>query len=758
MKKSLLLFRKLPIVLVCINLLCTNFLMAQSAGQVVDPSTGSPWSDLPSYSIWNFTIPGTNGSNNSVGTWNVTEYSTGWRITFTGEYLIYAARIWQGAGRVSQLIGKEADIEYVALTSWGSNYGSKDKFAVGMSIPKSNNSGTSERLTYLNSKPTSDQYALVTCGRPGCNQYDTPPYEMNSATVKLTREGQTYKASQVVIRPYFLRMDGGCRYSGCPSPTHSKVFYRLWVKKKVFPCNFQLTDETSVNAENCGSTEGYVTRAGVVPVAAGKTVNLRDWFVNNTGTSAQVYVQAPGQTGYQEVGGSNFAYNFSNQGTYWVRMVITKNGVKCCLGPIQVKAYPCENCLADESRGNNRDVYKCFPEPLTNYPSLVFKFNCATGTWDGGVGSPDGNFIPYGMFTGTVNPENYRPGCKDCGGLAANMYAYKYLMPKSNGASRQMNYVVLTEPFSTYNTRNWKAFTTVDQAAGTTKLLIQSASNFGEFTTVFQEDLGSNMANAPGSLTPYGFYPPNHEYYTKPNSTCQTNWTNITAVTGAWSENANLGGVEANCRTFNKPLRENSNELYRIRVCNPCSVNGFFLIPEADFEVTADLNYSQGTRIGQSNSPTTAGGKINIHLKNNAEFLNCSKQYPNVTSAVSNRDLPSNCPTGDDSPNGSNTAARQKVTLISEGTEDPELLQTALYPNPFNDRLTIRYTMAASGNGSYSVSDMSGKTVVSKVQLGSDKNETVSEVLDTTAWPSGVYLITIDPGNGKQLTKKVIKK
>ena len=494
----------------------------------------------------------------------------------------------------------------------------------------------------------------------------------------------------------------------------------------------------------CGSTDAY-NKNSVVEVVTGQPVNIDDWVFAGPGwviderlvkTTAVPEFTWTGRNASFPIGTSQVKFKMRNVNT----------GQICCLPEITIIGRDCNQCFVDDSAGNNVKKYYCLPQPISNYAALHAKYNCNTQKWSMSTLDSNGNPTSIGGSFGNVSkPENLRPACKSCGGLAANTYVFKYLMPKSNGASQQMDYIILpNDPTSTVQ-HTFRNKTTNDQAAGTTTLITEyKAGDLGNWKVVYRQDLGSNMANAPGSPNAYGFYLPNHEYFSTPTNICTTNWS----TPASWSERANLGGVEADCRTFIRPLIGNSNELFRVRLCNPCNILGFFAIGESKLTLSTDANLSiAGTqKMGGNSTSYSSTGMVNIYLETDNAFLGCSQQGK-IASAISLKDLEGNCASGENS-------------RIAENNKVPEeliLSKNLFFPNPFTTELNIKFTASGSEETYFEVFDLQGKKMYNSKAQKLKQGSFVQETVDTASWAAGMYIIKNYGGNGESNTQKIIK-
>ena len=95
-----------------------------------------------------------------------------------------------------------------------------------------------------------------------------------------------------------------------------------------------------------------------------------------------------------------------------------------------------------------------------------------------------------------------------------------------------------------------------------------------------------------------------------------------------------------------------------------------------------------------------------------------------------------------------NVTLYAKWTEGLTGVETPNALLVGIYPNPTNDAFTL--SLATPGVYSITITDMTGKALL---------RQTVSNPLfrmDISAYPAGVYLVTVDNGKRKN-TMRVIK-
>jgi hypothetical protein len=79
-----------------------------------------------------------------------------------------------------------------------------------------------------------------------------------------------------------------------------------------------------------------------------------------------------------------------------------------------------------------------------------------------------------------------------------------------------------------------------------------------------------------------------------------------------------------------------------------------------------------------------------------------------------------------------------------------------VFPNPFKNTTTIRFSLPETGNVSIKVRDLSGKELKvlyqGKVQSGSFNDLS----FDGSKYSSGIYILTLQTDKGKQITKKLI--
>lgn len=99
--------------------------------------------------------------------------------------------------------------------------------------------------------------------------------------------------------------------------------------------------------------------------------------------------------------------------------------------------------------------------------------------------------------------------------------------------------------------------------------------------------------------------------------------------------------------------------------------------------------------------------------------------------------------------NGCSATANDPVTVNAcVGIAEQSGTITSVYPNPFNEQLTI--VSAIPGTASVIVYSVLGEEMLAKSFSGG------SLVLETASWPAGIYFVTINTPEGKQ-TAKIVK-
>lgn len=99
-------------------------------------------------------------------------------------------------------------------------------------------------------------------------------------------------------------------------------------------------------------------------------------------------------------------------------------------------------------------------------------------------------------------------------------------------------------------------------------------------------------------------------------------------------------------------------------------------------------------------------------------------------------------------PNGAITTP---ASLSNNDFENPELL--AVYPNPFNNEITISSPELTGQDITFNIYNLLGQEVISKKTT--NKNDVITLQLNNLK--KGVYILKIKTGNGKMISKKIIK-
>lgn len=90
--------------------------------------------------------------------------------------------------------------------------------------------------------------------------------------------------------------------------------------------------------------------------------------------------------------------------------------------------------------------------------------------------------------------------------------------------------------------------------------------------------------------------------------------------------------------------------------------------------------------------------------------------------------------------------------------EDPLALKAgSVYPNPFDNQITVQWANEAKGEASAELFSMSG-TLVWKKNIGLHRGELVLDVEENKALNPGMYLLRIHQNGKVQLTEKVVKR
>jgi hypothetical protein len=90
----------------------------------------------------------------------------------------------------------------------------------------------------------------------------------------------------------------------------------------------------------------------------------------------------------------------------------------------------------------------------------------------------------------------------------------------------------------------------------------------------------------------------------------------------------------------------------------------------------------------------------------------------------------------------------------------PEVLKNILlniYPDPAKDRINLDYYNPYGGVLAYSVYDIFGKQIFNKTE-GFCQQGTIRKQIDISAYPSGIYLISVISGKSISTRKLIIQK
>jgi hypothetical protein len=94
---------------------------------------------------------------------------------------------------------------------------------------------------------------------------------------------------------------------------------------------------------------------------------------------------------------------------------------------------------------------------------------------------------------------------------------------------------------------------------------------------------------------------------------------------------------------------------------------------------------------------------------------------------------------------GGGTSARASVATLEEGgVYDSTALEA--YPNPFGQKLTVRYTARHSGNARVELFDLRGRSVQVIHDEKMSAGETKQKELDTSTIPDGPYILQFANG------------
>ena len=87
----------------------------------------------------------------------------------------------------------------------------------------------------------------------------------------------------------------------------------------------------------------------------------------------------------------------------------------------------------------------------------------------------------------------------------------------------------------------------------------------------------------------------------------------------------------------------------------------------------------------------------------------------------------------------------------------PESVNLNVFPNPANNSITVDFTLAATNNVQISITDITGKTILTK-SLGARMIGDYQEKIDCSALSEGLYFVTVNAGYQNQSAKIIISK
>ena len=94
-------------------------------------------------------------------------------------------------------------------------------------------------------------------------------------------------------------------------------------------------------------------------------------------------------------------------------------------------------------------------------------------------------------------------------------------------------------------------------------------------------------------------------------------------------------------------------------------------------------------------------------------------------------------------------------TIVGGVTNDEEIADFGIYPNPIDNQLTVRFSTGSNMDMEILVRDLAGKVVGTefvKAQTGTNL-----VLMDLAGYASGAYLVELRSGNSKQVSR-VIKR
>ena len=138
----------------------------------------------------------------------------------------------------------------------------------------------------------------------------------------------------------------------------------------------------------------------------------------------------------------------------------------------------------------------------------------------------------------------------------------------------------------------------------------------------------------------------------------------------------------------------------------------------------------------------TTGGNITVKANNSCGSGNTSSLAVAITCPGPNNNIPTTDFTSNNLPN-------KEITI----SLNPEL---NIFPNPFKDNTTIRFSLPESGNANISISDLNGRKLMLLYNGKVDGGIINSLSFDGSKLSEGIYIVTLETRKGERITKKLI--
>lgn len=379
--------------------------------------------------------------------------------------------------------------------------------------------------------------------------------------------------------------------------------------------------------------------------------------------------------------------------------------------------------------------------PSTNSLFSVSAFNTPASISNFKVDGTSVNPSSYSNFYACQNLQITNIGW----GGTASAYAYKVEVTKAGGS---------TTP-TTYNWQNGTPPSTFDLKALINSNQSWTGNNFaGQYTVKFWVKNSCNTAGASytGLLSIGAAITATTSCFKFANgSATGCVGTGVTLVTpGGYLQNVN----PLNINTSATPTPTCSNSPKVNASCSGGSfVQGYWSMGVMEFDAT---NTWVGIPVNTGNKPLTSTADITcLNLNDYSSplgyfYSNTSGKKYFVIFRVGNI-CGESMSTGwfIDNQGGCKTDGSETTTGIEELKGDEQL---QLFPNPSTDELNVFYQDNSERASTFTVNDLAGRTI----QLSPKSVETGKASFNVSDLSKGIYIMTVDTGNGSHLTKRFV--